>query len=149
MGDINTSTYREIIENSQDAIILANSDGVIQLWNLGAIKMFGYSSEEAVGQTLDIIIPDRFRDSHWSGFKHTMATGSSKYEEDMLAVPGAKKDGTRISIEFTIVMLKDDKGIPIGICSIIRDVTQRRQQDKEMRDRISELEEKLKELASE
>ena len=104
MGDINTSTYREIIENSQDAIILANSDGVIQLWNLGAIKMFGYSSEEAVGQTLDIIIPDRFRDSHWSGFKHTMATGSSKYEEDMLAVPGAKIHGTRISKEFTIDM---------------------------------------------
>ena len=149
MSDIDTSTYREIIEHSQDAIILANFDGVIQLWNLGAIKMFGYSSEEAVGQTLDIIIPDRFRDSHWSGFKHAMATGSSKYEEDMLAVPGAKKDGTRISIEFTIVMLKDNKGIPTGISSIIRDVTQRRQQDKEMRDRISELEEKLKELASE
>ena len=146
---MNLYSYREIVENSQDAIVLTNADGVIQIWNLGANKMFGYSPEEAVGQTLDIIIPDRFRDSHWDGFNNTMATGHSKYEEDMLSVPAIKKDGSRISIEFTIVMSKDDQGIPTGIAAIIRDVSERRQQDKQMQDRVAELEERLKELGFE
>ena len=88
MNHMNLYSYREIVENSQDAIVLTNADGVIQIWNLGANKMFGYSPEEAVGQTLDIIIPDRFRDSHWDGFNNTMATGHSKYEEDMLSSGG-------------------------------------------------------------
>lgn len=146
---MNLYSYREIVENAQDAIVLTNADGVIQIWNLGANKMFGYSPEEAVGQTLDIIIPDRFRDSHWDGFNNTMATGHSKYEEDMLSVPAIKKDGSRISIEFTIVMSKDDQGIPTGISAIIRDVSERRQQDKQMKDRVAELEERLKELGFE
>lgn len=149
MNHMNLYSYREIVENSQDAIVLTNADGVIQIWNLGANKMFGYSPEEAVGQTLDIIIPDRFRDSHWDGFNNTMATGHSKYEEDMLSVPAIKKDGSRISIEFTIVMSKDDQGIPTGISAIIRDVSERRQQDKQMQDRVAELEERLKELGFE
>ena len=149
MNHMNLYSYREIVENSQDAIVLTNADGVIQIWNLGANKMFGYSPEEAVGQTLDIIIPDRFRDSHWDGFNNTMATGHSKYEEDMLSVPAIKKDGSRISIEFTIVMSKDDQGIPTGISAIIRDVSERRQQDKQIKDRVAELEERLKELGFE
>ena len=149
MNHMNLYSYREIVENSQDAIVLTNADGVIQIWNLGANKMFGYSPEEAVGQTLDIIIPDRFRDSHWDGFNNTMATGHSKYEEDMLSVPAIKKDGSRISIEFTIVMSKDGQGIPTGISAIIRDVSERRQQDKQMQDRVAELEERLKELGFE
>ena len=149
MNHMNLYSYREIVENSQDAIVLTNADGVIQIWNLGANKMFGYSPEEAVGQPLDIIIPDRFRDSHWDGFNNTMATGHSKYEEDMLSVPAIKKDGSRISIEFTIVMSKDDQGIPTGISAIIRDVSERRQQDKQMQDRVAELEERLKELGFE
>ena len=149
MNHMNLYSYREIVENSQDAIVLTNADGVIQIWNLGANKMFGYSPEEAVGQTLDIIIPHRFRDSHWDGFNNTMATGHSKYEEDMLSVPAIKKDGSRISIEFTIVMSKDDQGIPTGISAIIRDVSERRQQDKQMKDRVAELEERLKELGFE
>ena len=149
MNHMNLYSYREIVEKSQDAIVLTNADGVIQIWNLGANKMFGYSPEEAVGQTLDIIIPDRFRDSHWDGFNNTMATGHSKYEEDMLSVPAIKKDGSRISIEFTIVMSKDDQGIPTGISAIIRDVSERRQQDKQMKDRVAELEERLKELGFE
>ena len=78
-----------------------------------------------------------------------MATGHSKYEEDMLSVPAIKKDGSRISIEFTIVMSKDDQGIPTGISAIIRDVSERRQQYKEMKDRVAELEERLKELGFE
>ena len=149
MNHMNLYSYREIVENSQDAIVLTNADGVIQIWNLGANKMFGYSPEEAVGQTLDIIIPDRFRDSHWDGFNNTMATGHSKYEEDMLSVPAIKKDGSRISIEFTIVMSKDGQGIPTGISAIIRDVSERRQQDKQIKDRVAELEERLKELGFE
>ncbi len=146
MNHMNLYSYREIVENSQDAIILTNADGVIQIWNLGANKMFGYTSEEAVGKTLDIIIPDRFRDSHWGGFNNAMATGHSKYEEDMLSVPAIKKDGSRISIEFTIVMSKNEQGLPTGISAIIRDVSKRRQHDKQMQDRVAELEERLKEL---
>jgi PAS domain S-box-containing protein len=138
--------YRKIIENSQDAIILADVDGVIKLWNSGAVNIFGHTADDALGETLDIIIPDRFRDSHWTGFNEVMSTGITKYQTGLLAVPAIRKDGTRISIEFTILMLKDEQDTPLGIAATIRDVTKRRQQDRDMQERVSNLEEQLKQF---
>jgi PAS domain S-box-containing protein len=103
--------YRQIIEGSPEAIILGDAKGIIRLWNAGAEAIFGFTSEEAVGQSMDIIIPERLRGRHWDGYHKVMATGVSRYESgDLLAVPAVTKDGRTISIEFTIQMLKGTSG---------------------------------------
>lgn len=132
--------YREIVERAQDAIIFADRDGIIHLWNEGAEAIFGYRAEEAIGQTLDIIIPERLRARHWEGYHRVMATGVTKYGREFLAVPGIRKDGTRISLEFTIILLRDETGALLGPAAILRDVTVRWQQEKALRERLAALE---------
>lgn len=114
---------RHIVEGTQDAIIFADREGVVQLWNSGAETMFGYRAEEVVGQTLDLIIPERLRGRHWEGYRKVMATRVTQYGRELLAVPALRKDGTRISIEFTIVMLRDGTEGVVGTAALIRDVT--------------------------
>ncbi len=132
--------YRDIVEQAQDAIIFADGDGIIRLWNAGAEAIFGYAAEEAIGQTLDIIIPERLRSRHWEGYRKVMATGVTKYGREFLAVPGTRKDGTRLSLEFTIILLRDEAGALLGPAAILRDVTARWQQEKALRERLTALE---------
>ncbi len=130
----------QIVQNAQDAIIFADRDGIIRLWNSGAEAMFGYQVEEAVGRTLDLIIPERLRARHWEGYRKVMATGVTRYGRELLKVPGIRKDGTRISLEFSIVLLRDEMGTLLGPAAIIRDVTARWQEEKALRDRLAALE---------
>jgi PAS domain S-box-containing protein len=117
---------RVLLEAAPDAIVFADGEGIIRFWNPGAVRMFGFTVAEAVGQSLDIIIPEPQRARHWAGFRHVMATGESRYGRgDLLAVPGLCKDGTRISLEFTIVPLLNETGRMEGITAILRDVTKR------------------------
>lgn len=133
--------YRQIVERSPDAVILGDAEGIIRLWNAGAEAIFGYTSAEAVGQSMDIIIPERLRGRHWEGYRRVMATGSSRYGAgDLLAVPAVRKDGSSISVEFTIQMLKDEAGRITGLVAILRDVTKRFQREKELGRRLKELE---------
>jgi len=131
---------RQIVDHAPDAIIFADQSGVIRLWNSGAEAMFGYRAEEALGQTLDLIIPERLRARHWEGYHHAMATGSTRYGREVLAVPGVRKDGTRLSLEFTIVLVRDESGSLLGPAAIIRDVTERWARDKALRERLAALE---------
>lgn len=117
---------QSIVATRADAIIAADSDGIIQFWNPGAERIFGYGSAEAIGRSLDLIIPERLRQRHWHGYRATMATGTSRYGDgDVLAVPALHKNGSTISVEFTIVPLKSDTGAMIGMAAIMRDVTKR------------------------
>src|SRR5215471_14495668 len=101
--DIPDVLARSILGTSSDAMIATDREGVIRFWNPGAERIFQYTAAEATGQTLDIIIPERLRARHWSGYRHVIETGESRYGEgDLLAVPGVRKDGSRISLEFTI-----------------------------------------------
>ena len=131
---------RRMVEESRDAIIFADKDGLIRLWNVGAEVMFGYRAAEMEGQSLDRIIPPALRARHNEGFRRVMAKGESRYAADLLAVPGLKKDGSRISLEFTITLIKDDHGEVLGAAAIIRDVTIRRQRDQELKKRLAALE---------
>jgi PAS domain S-box-containing protein len=132
--------YRRIVEDSPLAILFADKEGTIRLWNTGAEAMFGFSSEEALGQSLDLIVPERQRARHWEGWARVMASGVTKYGREPLAVPAMKKDGSRISIEFHIVLLRSQGGELLGAAAIIQDVTLRWQQQKEMKARLVALE---------
>lgn len=115
-----------LMVSNADAIIAADAQGVIRFWNPGAERIFGFTAADAVGQSLDLIIPERLRDRHWRGYREVMRTGQSRYGDgDILAVPGVRKDGARISLEFTIVPLRDGSGGLSGMGAILRDVTTR------------------------
>jgi PAS domain S-box-containing protein len=130
---------RRLVAESRDAIIFADKNGLIRLWNVGAEVMFGYRAAEMEGQSLDRIIPEGLRAKHNEGFRRVMATGESRYAAGLLAVPGLRKDGTRISLEFTITLIKDDKGEVLGAAAIIRDVTARWQRDQVLEKRLAAL----------
>jgi PAS domain S-box-containing protein len=133
--------YQAIVDGSPDAIILGDAHGIIRLWNAGAEAIFGFRAAEAIGQSMDLIIPERLRGRHWDGYRRVMATGESRYGRgDLLAVPAITKDGRNISIEFTIQMLKDGAGKILGPVAIVRDVTKRFQREKELAKRLKELE---------
>ena len=117
---------RALLGTSSDAIIAADRDGIVRFWNPGAERIFGYTSEDAIGQSLDIIIPERLRKRHWDGYQQVMQGGESRYGHgDILAVPSIRKDGAGISVEFTIVPLTDEAGLLNGVAAIMRDVTKR------------------------
>jgi PAS domain S-box-containing protein len=114
---------RTLVEANSEAIIACDRDGIIRLWSPGATRMFGHSAQEALGQSLDVIIPERLRARHWDAFHKTMQTGESRYAAGaMLAVPGLRRDGSQISIEFTITPMTTGGAI-IGLVAVIRDVT--------------------------
>src|ERR671924_1432974 len=141
---MSTDTYawlcRQIVEPAQDAMIFADRDGIIRLWNAGAEAIFGYRAEEAVGHTLDLTIPEHLRQRHWAGYHKAMATGATRYDRELLAVPARRKDGTRLSLEFTIVILRQPSGELLGAAAIIRDVTARWQRDRALKERLAALE---------
>jgi PAS domain S-box-containing protein len=129
--------YRQIIDNSSIAVIYGDTSGVVRLWNKGAEEIFGWTAEEVVGQSMDLIIPQKHRAKHWEGYDQVMKTGVSKYGRNVLAVPALTKNGRRISIEFNVVLLKAPSGEVIGIAALLQDVTQRWERDKALRQRLA------------
>jgi PAS domain S-box-containing protein len=132
-----------IVAGSADAILFTDRRGAIRLWNAGAERMFGFTAAEAVGQTLDLIIPERLRSRHWQNWDRVMETGVTRYATDTLAVPAVHKDGSALSIEFTIQLVRDGAGTILGPAAIIRDVSARFAREKELRARLKELEAKV------
>jgi PAS domain S-box-containing protein len=115
------SIAKAVLSTSSDAIVAADKRGTIVFWNPGAERIFGFGVNEAVGQSLDIIIPERLRKRHWDGYYQVMDTGKSRYDHgDILAVPGMKRDGAQISIEFTIAQVRDNTGELNGLVAIMR-----------------------------
>jgi PAS domain S-box-containing protein len=128
-----------LLNGASDAIVATDRDGRITFWNPGAERIFGFAPDTAIGQTLDLIIPENLRARHWQGFHHVMATGTSRYGHgDLLSVPGLTADGRRISVEFTIVMLRDDAGQVAGTVAVMRDVTRRFEEVRDLRRKLAE-----------
>ena len=123
-----------LLNSPAEAIVYSDREGLIRFWNEGAERVFGFTAEEALGQSLDIMIPERQRQRHWEGYDEVMRTGVSRYGSgDLLSVPATRKDGSRISVEFTIVPLKDAEGRMMGMASVMRDVTARFEELKTLR----------------
>ena len=133
-------TYQLVVEAVGGAIVVADPHGLITVWNPAAERLFGFAQGEAVGQNLDLIIPDRLRQRHWTGYDKTMATGKTKYTHDLLKVPASHKDGHTLSIAFTVALLHDSTNAISGIVAVIRDETARFQEDRILRKRLAELE---------
>lgn len=127
-----------LVSGMADAIIYADAEGVIRLWNRGAARIFGFAEEETLGRSLEIIIPEGLRERHWQGYRATMRTGQSRYGDgQILSVPAVRKDGARISVEFTIVPFKGDTGEMIGIAAIMRDTTARFEELRALRRQVA------------
>ncbi len=134
---------RALIEDAPDAIVYADADGMIRFWNHGAERIFGFAQSEALGRSLDLIIPENLRQRHWDGYAQTMRTGQTRYGAgDLLAVPGLRKDGTRISIEFSILPFRDGEGRMLGIAAILRDVSKRFEELKALRRELAAVRER-------
>ena len=123
-----------------DAIIASDASGAIALWNPGAERMFGYTEAEALGKSLDLITPERLRHRHWDGYHKSMATGTTKYGNDLLRVPATHKDGRAMSIAFTVAMLFGADQKVSAIVAIIRDETTRFNDERALKKRVAELE---------
>ena len=135
---------RTLVREASDAVIYADAEGRITFWNKGAERIFGFAEAEAIGASLDIIIPERQRGRHWDGYAHSMATATTKYGADVLRVPARHKDPTRtLSIAFTVSMLLDEAGQACGIVAIVRDETARFAEMRELRRQLMELEAKV------
>jgi PAS domain S-box-containing protein len=132
-----------LVRATGDAVVVADTDGLVRFWNPAAERIFGITETEALGQSLDLIIPERFRARHWAGYREVMRTGVTRYGTDILRVPAMRKDGRRISIAFTVALLEDGGGRVTGIAAIMRDETKRWEEEQALRRRLAELE-KLK-----
>jgi PAS domain S-box-containing protein len=130
----------ELLATAKDGVVIADQSGTVLYWNQGATEIFGYVAAEAVGASLDLIIPERLRARHWDGYATTMRTGQTSYADRVLAVPAIHRDGRRISIEFRVTLLGGDTGHPAAIGAVIRDVTTRWEEDRRLRTRLAELE---------
>jgi PAS domain S-box-containing protein len=138
----------QAVNEASDAILISDLEGIIRFWNSGAEQMFGYTAAEAVGQSLDLIIPENLRARHWDGYHRVMASGETKYKTGLLRSPGIRKDGARISLEFSMVLLHDDASQMQGCASIMRDVTERWKKEAELKVRLAVCETKLAEISS-
>ena len=134
----------QIVEEAHDAIIMADREGIIRLWNKGAEMIFGFCPAEALGQSLHIIIPEKLRERHDQGYQQVMQNGRSKYSSELLAVPALNKDGDRISVEFTIILIRDHQEKILGAAAIIRDVSARWEKDRALQRRLADLEAQFK-----
>ncbi len=132
--------YQQFVEALGDAAIICNRDGVIRLWNAAAERLFGFTPAEALGSSLDLIIPERLRERHWAGFTRTMATGQTRYQHDVLRVPAMHKDGRTLSIAFTVGLLLAAQRTVTGLVAVIRDETKRFAEERDLRKRLAELE---------
>jgi PAS domain S-box-containing protein len=126
-----------------DAVMVCDAQGAIVMWNPACERMFGHSQAEVLGQSMDLIIPERLRKRHWEGYDKTMASGITKYGHDVLRVPALHKDGSQLSIAFTVAMLHSPDGKVSAIASVIRDETSRFNDERALRKRLAELEAKI------
>ena len=129
-----------LIEQSPDAVIFAGTDGVISVWNAAAERIFGHQASSAIGQDLNFIIPEQFRDAHWKGFDRALGEGETKYKGQVLPTRALRADGETIYVELGFAIIKDPAGIVTGALATARDITERFNRDREMRRKLRELE---------
>ncbi|MFI4939336.1 MAG: PAS domain-containing protein [Burkholderiales bacterium] len=140
----NWNLSQVIVDQTSEAIIFADREGAIRLWNNGAEMIFGYSAAEVMGQSLDVIIPEHLRKAHWNGFRRSIDSAITKYSGQVLTTRSTHKNGSKLYVDLSFCLIKDPTGWITGALAIGRDCTTRHQADTALRRRVAELEEKLK-----
>ncbi|HSV58211.1 MAG TPA: PAS domain S-box protein [Variovorax sp.] len=135
----------QLVAGAGDSIIVADAQGAIVLWNKASERIFGFTEAEALGKSLDLIIPERQRQRHWDGYEKTMETAVTRYGTSLLKVPALHKEGRTLSIAFTVSLLQSPDGKVTGIAAFVRDETERFAEDRKLRARLNEAEQMLKE----
>lgn len=138
--EFRVDVYRRIVEQATDAVIFADREGLIRIWNRGAEAVFGFTGDEALGQSLDIIIPEELRKRHWEGYRAAVAAGKTKLGNRVLVTRGLHKDGSRLYVELRFAVVVDDSKHAEGVLAIGRNVTERYLAEKALRKRVGELE---------
>ena len=146
MEGVDAALCQRVVEQSPDGIIVADREGLIRLWNPGAEAIFGYTAGEALGRSLDLIVPERFRAAHWAGYRRAMAEGRTKYARQALPTRSQRKDGVAIYVELTFAILRDASGQVLGALAHARDITERYTQERARRERLAELERRVEAL---
>lgn len=132
-----------LVAAAPDAMIFADRDGVIRVWNGSAEAIFGYPGSEVIGGSLDVIIPERLRSAHWQGFRAAIATGNTKYAGRVLTTRAIHRNGSKLYVDLSFALIRDEAGTVIGSLAIARDCTERYLCDKALRAHVSELEREL------
>jgi PAS domain S-box-containing protein len=125
--------YQQVLEALGDAVVVADAEGVIRLWNPAAERLFGFTKTDALGSSLDLIIPERLRQRHWAGYDRAMASGETSPGRNLLRVPAVHKDGRRLSISFTVGLLFGPEGKVTGIAAVLRDDSEHFDQEQRLR----------------
>jgi len=139
---------KNIVDQATDAVIFADREGLVRIWNAGAERIFGHKAEDVIGGKLDIIIPERMVEAHNRGFDHAVATGEMKYVNKVLTTRSMHKDGSRIYVDMSFDLVRDDAGTILGAVAVARDVTERQANDAATRVKIAELEKALAEKSA-
>ena len=134
---------QQLVQAMGDAIVVSDASGAITLWNPAAERLFGHTEAQALGQSLDIIIPQRQQQRHWDGYRKTMDTGHTRYGNDLLKVPAVHKDGHTLSIAFTVALLRESDGKVSGIAAVIRDETARFAEERALRKSLTDAQAQL------
>lgn len=132
---------RILLDQSPDAVVFAGTDGVIRYWNAAAERIFGFPAAAAVGERLDIVIPEPFRERHWAGYERALAAGKTKYAGQSLPTRARKADGSEFYVELSFEIVKDAAGAVLGAMATARDITERFERDRQMRRELKELKE--------
>ena len=142
-GDVDSQLFQSMLEEAPDAIIFADRDGVIRLWNRGAEAIFGHAAAEVLGRSLDLIIPERLRRAHWEGYRRSIDSGQTKYANQVLTTRSMKKDGSKLYVDLSFGLVRDATGAVAGALAIGRDCTARYLAQAELRARVLELEQQV------
>ncbi|MDB5775183.1 MAG: hypothetical protein JWP38_1316 [Herbaspirillum sp.] len=137
---LDSALSKAIVDQAPDAIIFADRDGLIRIWNSGAERIFGHKASDVIGGGLDVIIPERLSQAHHNGFNHAMATDRMKYVNKVLTTRSMHKDGSKLYIDMSFGMVHDAEGNILGALAIARDITERFANESAQRARIAELE---------
>lgn len=141
--------FQALVEHLADAVIFADREGLIRVWNAGAEAVFGYSAHEVRGRRLDVLIPERLRGAHWAAFDAAIETGLMKHGRESMTTRSIHKDGSDLYVDLSFALVKDGTGHALGSVAVARDITSRFRAEKESRQRIAELEAHVKSLSRE
>lgn len=135
-----TDINRLLVEQTADAVIFADREGRIRLWNAAAEALFGFPRTEAIGQSLDLIIPERLRAAHWEGFHRAVASGRTRLGGRAVITRSTNSAGAAIYVEMSFALVSDERGDVLGSVAVARDATQRREDERQLQQRIRALE---------